>query len=56
MYMITMRALYITAQKSVEVSYSFKITAASTLGRQIAQHRTNLGTNHFGFQSRNPKS
>jgi hypothetical protein len=42
--------------KSVEVSYSVKITAASALGRQIAQHRTNLGTNHFGFQSRNPKS
>jgi hypothetical protein len=52
--MITMRAL-VTAE-SVEVSYSVKITAASALGRQIArQHRTNLGTNHFGFQSRNPK-
>jgi hypothetical protein len=45
--MITMRAL-VTAE-SVEVSYSVKITAASALGRQIAQHRDKSRHKSFRF-------
>jgi hypothetical protein len=44
--------LHAYQQESEEVALQKSLQLSKALGWQIARHRTN----HFGFQSRNPKS